>query len=63
MNELFFIDATRVNNQIKSQQRPLTLCVKSKYGGFACPYFPIIGLNTEKNRPGKTLHLDTFLAV
>lgn len=63
MNELFLKDPTRVNNQIKSRQRPLSLCVKSIYRVFSCPYFPIIGLNTEKHRPEKTLHLVTFHAV
>ena len=45
----------------------------SKYGVFSGPYFPVIGLNTEryevfsanagKYRPVKTLYLATFHAV
>ena len=63
MDELFLKDPTRVNNQIKSQQIPLTVCVKSIYGVISGLHFPVRGLNTEKYEPEKTVYLDTFHAV
>ena len=35
----------------------------SKYGVVSGPYFPVLGLNTEKYGPEITPHLDTFHAV
>ena len=35
----------------------------SKYGVISGPYFPVLGLNTEKYGPEITLYLNTFHAV
>ena len=57
-----YSERPRVSNK---QYKFTSYCVwkMSRYGVFACPYFPVFGLNTGKYGPEKISYLEIFYAV